>query len=84
MLRIIKPEGHVAFHVLSFSHLPVQEQYIRFRDESLKQIRGEKGHWHHFYSPEELFYVLGTGYRVRLLDIRSTGLWASHSKIGEL
>lgn len=85
MLRVIKPHGYVAFCVLSFSHLPVQEKHAPFRDEQIRQIRGHKGHWHHFYSFEELFHVLGTGYGVRSLDIRRGGsaLWVSYSKTGK-
>lgn len=40
MLRIVKQEGFVAIHLLSFKHLAVQEQFFPWREEIKQQITG--------------------------------------------
>ena len=55
MLRVLR-HGYAAIQVLSFSFLP--KQHVPLADEVNRQLKGEVGHWHHFYSRDELVYVL--------------------------
>ena len=72
MRRIVKPGGFVAFQVLSFKHLAEQEAHSPWREEIRRQVTMQEGHWHHFYSREELEAVLKTGTGVPFLDIRES------------
>ena len=61
ILRILKPTGFAVFHLLSFKSLPEQERFFPWRDEIRNQIGLGKDHWHHFYSREEVEYVVRVG-----------------------
>ncbi len=82
MLRIVKQEGFVAIHLLSFKHLAVQEQFFSWREEIKQQITGGRGHWHHFYSQEELEMVLSVGTGVPYVNIHDDGcgIWVCFHK----
>ena len=73
MRRIVKPGGFVLFQLLSFRHLPEQETHSPWREEIRRQIGLEVGHWHHFYSREELEAVLKTGTGIPFVDLRESG-----------
>jgi hypothetical protein len=76
MHRLLKPTGFAAFHLISFNHMPEQERHFPWRDEIGRQIRGETGHWHHFYSRVELENVLKVGTGFRYVDVREDGqIW---------
>lgn len=72
MLRILKPTGFSAFQVLSFSFLPTHVAGEPFRYEVNRQVNGEEGHWHHFYSFDEMFYILSAGIGAKYIDIYDT------------
>jgi ubiquinone/menaquinone biosynthesis C-methylase UbiE len=76
MHRLLKPTGFAAFHLISFNHMSEQERHFPWRDEIGRQIRGETGHWHHFYSRVELENVLKVGTGFRYVDVREDGqIW---------
>jgi SAM-dependent methyltransferase len=61
--RLLKEERFALLHFLSTDLLPVQEQSLPWRVEIEQQIKGEEGHWHHFYTRKELEDVLAiTGF----------------------
>jgi SAM-dependent methyltransferase len=71
--RLLKDDGHAVIQLLGFKLLPKQEQFLPWRDEIRNQIYRVEGHWHHFYSAEELLFVLpASGFKH--LDIRD-GDW---------
>lgn len=81
--RLVKPRGFVALHFLSFTALPIQIQSEPFSREVERQLHNREGHWHHFYSFDELFHVLSDGVGVDLLDIQDDGegaIWTCFSK----
>jgi SAM-dependent methyltransferase len=84
--RILKPTGFAALHLLSYSLLPSHLSLFPLRDEVLKQIRNEVGHWHFFYSQQELLYVLSAGVGVGWLSIREENgsIWLTFSKDQEV
>jgi ubiquinone/menaquinone biosynthesis C-methylase UbiE len=55
-IRRVLRGGYAALHFLSFSFLPRQPE--PFLSEVKKQLIGTEGHWHHFYSRDELIHVL--------------------------
>jgi SAM-dependent methyltransferase len=67
--RLLKDDGHAVIHLLGFKLLPKQEQLFRWRDEIRRQIYKLEGHWHHFYSAEELLFVLAAT-NFKHVDIR--------------
>jgi len=62
--RILKPSGLAVLHFLPFSYLSEQERVLPWRNEVLQQVGlGPNGHWHHYYSTEELSQVFAvTGF----------------------
>jgi ubiquinone/menaquinone biosynthesis C-methylase UbiE len=56
--RLLKDDGHAVIHLLGFKVLPRQEQLLAWRDEVRNQVHQVEAHWHHFYSVEELQFVL--------------------------
>jgi SAM-dependent methyltransferase len=80
--RILKPSGFAALHLLSYSLLPAHSALFPLKEEILKQIRNEVGHWHFFYSQQELLYVLSAGVGVGWLAIREDNgsIWLTFSK----
>jgi len=76
MRRIVKPAGFAVFQLLSFKHLPEQETHSPWREEIHRQITLAKGHWHHFYTREELEAVLKIGTGIPFVDIHENGaIW---------
>lgn len=83
MHRLVKPGGFVALHLMSFAALPGQIKYEPFSQEVERQLHNQEGHWHFFYSFDELFHVLSHGVGVDLLDIQEdsgASLWVCFSK----
>ena len=79
ILRILKPSGSAALHFLAFSALKLWERFD-LRREIGQQLLGAEVHWHHFYSAEELSYVLEHGYgaqRVKVVDTQDGSIWAA-------
>jgi ubiquinone/menaquinone biosynthesis C-methylase UbiE len=67
--RLLNSDGHAVVHLLGFKLLPKQEKLSPWRDEIRQQIHRIEGHWHHFYSVEELQHVLhASGFKH--IDIR--------------
>lgn len=61
--RILKSRGYAVLHFLSTDLLPRQELVVPWRTEIDMQIKGREGHWHHFYTRNELADVLAvTGF----------------------
>jgi hypothetical protein len=56
--RLLKNGGYAVIQLLGFKMLPKQAQRISWQEEVRKQIYRIEGHWHHFYSAEELVMVL--------------------------
>jgi ubiquinone/menaquinone biosynthesis C-methylase UbiE len=56
--RLLKNDGYAVIQLLGFKMLPTQAQRISWQEEVRKQIYRIEGHWHHFYSAEELVMVL--------------------------
>lgn len=84
--RILKPAGFAALHTLSYSLLPSHSRLFPMKEEVLKQIRNETGHWHFFYSKQELLYVLSAGVGVGWLSVHEElgSLWTTFSKDREV
>jgi SAM-dependent methyltransferase len=79
--RLLRPAGFAAFTLLSFNYLPTQERFIRWRDEINRQIKLEVGHWHHYYSKDELDNVLKAGTGFPYVDVRDEdGIWVCAHK----
>jgi ubiquinone/menaquinone biosynthesis C-methylase UbiE len=80
MVRVLK-DGYAALHFLSFSFIP--RQHTPFVDELKQQLSGTEGHWHHFYSKDELMHVLQA---IGAADISVTehdgSLWAVFRRPG--
>jgi protein-L-isoaspartate O-methyltransferase len=85
MLRILKVSGFAAPHLLSFTALRLWEGFD-FRRETLQQLLGTEGHWHHFYSADELSSVLENGYfaaQVKIVETRDGSIWVSFRPGGD-
>jgi ubiquinone/menaquinone biosynthesis C-methylase UbiE len=76
--RLLKATGFAAVQLLSFNHLPYQEQTLSWRNEIRQQILRATGHWHHFYSRAELEAVLKIGTGFLYVDIQEeiSSIWA--------
>ena len=62
--RLLKNQGFGVLHFLSTDHLTRQELHTPWRTEVDRQIQGQEGHWHHFYTRNELADVLApTGFQ---------------------
>jgi ubiquinone/menaquinone biosynthesis C-methylase UbiE len=71
--RLLKDDGHAVIQLLGFKHLPKSEQLLSWRDEVRNQIYRIEGHWLHYYSAEELLFVIPAS-RFKHVDIRD-GEW---------
>jgi ubiquinone/menaquinone biosynthesis C-methylase UbiE len=79
--RLLRPDGFAVFHLSSFKGLAVQERFFPWREEVRRQINLETGHWHHFYSQDEVENVLKVGTGFRYVDIRQNGaIWVCAHK----
>jgi ubiquinone/menaquinone biosynthesis C-methylase UbiE len=67
--RLLKSDGHAVIQLLGFKLLPKQEKLLPWRDEIHRQIYRIEGHWHHFYSAEELQHILHAS-EFKHIDIR--------------
>jgi SAM-dependent methyltransferase len=79
MLRILRIGGFAALHFMSFTAMKIWKEFD-FRQEIARQLQGTETHWHHFYSTEELSYVLEFGYgaaHVKVVDTQDGNIWAS-------
>jgi O-antigen biosynthesis protein len=76
--RLLRPRGFAILHLLTFSNMASQERYFPWRLEVRQQVRHEAGHWHHYYSQEELDTVLrvGTGFPHSETVQSAAGIWA--------
>jgi ubiquinone/menaquinone biosynthesis C-methylase UbiE len=78
ILRVLR-NGYAVLQFLSFAHIPEQNRStMPFRREIRRQINGVSGHWHHFYSLDELIAVLADGYGAQGTAVRQVGgaIWA--------
>ena len=85
MARVLKVGGFAALHFLSFAAVKIWKHF-NFRHEIAQQLLGVETHWHHFYSAEELSYVLEFGYgaaRVKVVDTQDGNIWASFAHGGD-
>jgi ubiquinone/menaquinone biosynthesis C-methylase UbiE len=69
MHRLLKEDGHAVIQLLGFKHLPRQEQMVSWRNEIRNQLGKAEAHWHHYYSAEELQFVLSAS-GFKQVDIR--------------
>jgi ubiquinone/menaquinone biosynthesis C-methylase UbiE len=77
MHRLLAPGGHAVLHFPSFRQIPEHVRYEPWSNEIRRQMNNETGHWHHFYSVEELEYVLRDASQFRNVDLRAgTHIWA--------
>jgi SAM-dependent methyltransferase len=79
MLRVLKPTGAATLHFMSFAVLQLHKDRFSFRTEIAQQLAGAEGHWHHFYTQEELMYVLTYGYDAQRVKIKEKegSLWVA-------
>lgn len=72
--RLLKPNSFAIIHLLPFRCLPEQNKNVPWREEIRSQINNAHGvHWHHFYTEEELVYVLRDGTGFSHVDARNGG-----------
>jgi hypothetical protein len=77
--RILKDDGYAIIHLCPFSYLPKWEQ--SWEKEVAQQVgRAPSGHWHHFYSSDELYYVLSAGTGFSHVHVAEHGAWVCFSK----
>ncbi len=77
ILRLLKEDGYAVIHLLGVKHLRNHlETRAAWRDEVQKQLNQNVGHWHHFYSAEDLeavFCATGFGH----FDVRDgDSIWS--------
>jgi SAM-dependent methyltransferase len=68
--RVLRPGAFAVMQFLSFKHLREQEKVFPWREEIRAQIEKRDGHWHYFYSAEELLCVLRDGNGFGHVDMR--------------
>jgi ubiquinone/menaquinone biosynthesis C-methylase UbiE len=79
--RVLKDDGYAIIHLLPFRCLPDQEKHWPWRREIDQQLGLiESGHWHHFYTAEELEQVLTTGTGLTHVHAAHAGEWTCFSK----
>ena len=77
ILRLLRYDGYAVIHLLGVKHLRRHtETTATWQQEVNKQINQGVGHWHHFYSVEDLeavFYATGFGH----FDVRDgDSIWS--------
>ena len=77
MRRLLRPTGFAVIHLLSFPQMIRREERAPWRHEISRQIHDGPGHWHYFYSQDELDAVLrvGTGFDHVEIVVLPTGIW---------
>lgn len=80
--RMIRPGGTVMIHLLAYTHFREHMTPDLFRSEIEQQIGMHEGHWHHYYSLDELDAVSrhGLGIRSPLIEERAGSLYLVFSK----
>ena len=80
--RMIKPGGIVLIHLLAYSIFREHMSPELFRAEVDQQIGMREGHWHHYYSMDELDAVLkhGLGIAAPLIKEQAGSLYLHFSK----
>ncbi len=70
--RLLRPGGAACIHLLAYSHFRDHMTLGAFQQELLQQIRENAGHWHHYYTVEELESVLrhGVGVSAECIALR--------------
>lgn len=68
--RLVKPGGHVCIHLIAYSHFKKHMTPFLFRHELSQQIQGAEGHWHHYYTMDELNSVLQHGMNAKEHEVR--------------
>jgi phytanoyl-CoA hydroxylase len=68
--RLLRSDGTAWIHLLGYTHFSEHMNPQLFQQEMLVQIRGLQGHWHHYYSMEELEAVLHQGIGVKREDFK--------------
>lgn len=74
--RLLRPTGFAVFHLLPWSVFAAQEKIWPWRNEVRQQLDRSTGHWHHFYSAEELDAVLRIGTGLGHVDVQADGSWS--------
>lgn len=59
--RLIRRGGVVFIHLLDYSHFAEHATTETFKQELQLQIRQHEGHWHHYYTAQEIEAVLRYG-----------------------
>jgi len=79
MLRVLRSRAYATLHFLSFAALTVPGKKMNLRLEIAQQLAGAEGHWHHFYTREELLQVLTHGYDASGVSVVEAegALWAA-------
>lgn len=69
--RLLAPSGFATLQLLAFSHLPGHQRALgrSYLEELDDQIQQRVGHWHFFYSAEEIYYVLRHVVGARLIHV---------------
>lgn len=75
--RLLRPGGWAWIHLLAYSHLHAHASPGVFAQEVERQVRGAVGHWHHYYTKEELEIVarVGLGAREIVVHENCGSLW---------
>jgi len=59
--RLITPGGRAWIHLLAYSHFRQYMTPEHYKHEVLQQIHERQGHWHHYYTVEEIETTLHFG-----------------------
>lgn len=81
--RVVKKGGAVRIHLLAYSHFRDNVTLDSFRDEVDRQIHTRPGHWHHYYSVEEIESVLRHGIGASDIKVRehAGSLYICYSRV---
>jgi SAM-dependent methyltransferase len=80
LLRILKPGGHCALHLVSVHHLPQMSR--SYEEECWYHVNNTDAQWMHYYSYDELYVLFSEALGVTNLDIKlyRTSFWLHCSK----
>lgn len=80
--RVVRRGGAVRIHLLAYSHFRGNVTLDSFRDEVDRQVHNRLGHWHHYYSAEEIESVLRYGIGASDIGVRehAGSLYICYSK----
>jgi SAM-dependent methyltransferase len=77
--RVLKPDGYALINLLPFQRLT--ENYLSWREEIDQQVGlAPSGHWHHYYTKQELDMVLAQGTGLPHVDVVNEGAWTCFRK----